>query len=749
MPASLNLSVNMENRASYPLTDDPLAPIAPDRSLVEQLLVLQQSNDQLKRELEQSRQAQVDLQRSQFIYRTLVENSSDCVCYIDLEGKIRYMNQDGIRLHGLEAGTPIYGQEYITRIKPNYRDRIQLALQRAQQGEATRLEYISISMDDQELYWDGIVNAIQDDRGTVIGLLCSSRNITQQKQTERILRQSEERFRSLLANIPGAVYHYRHGSEWRIEFISDAIADISGHPTPEFIQQPIHAITRLIHPIDRQQVEQVLQNCLTQQHPYALEYRILRADGLMRWIHDKGQPSLNRDGSKVLLDGILFDITDRKQSEQALRRSEATNRALLDAIPDLMIRMTGDGTYLDFITTKDFRTVKPAGDLRGRNIYDIMPPAIAQERMHYIQQALQTGTSQSYEFDLCLDGITTHEEARIAVSGDDEVVVIVRDITDRKQAEEELRQTKDMLEERVRERTAKLQEQTHVLKQALQKLQQTQSQLIQTEKMSSLGQLVSGVAHEINNPVNFIHGNVIHASRYAEDLLRLLSLYQQHNPDPIPTIQAEIEAIDLEFLVEDLPKLLTSMRTGTERIRQIVLSLRNFSRLDEAEVKPVDIHAGIDSTLMILQHRLKARSDRPAIQILKDYGNLPLVDCYAGELNQVFMNLLANAIDALESDYAAMADKESFLGAIAIRTTQIDAEMIRICIADNGSGVPEAVKQRIFDPFFTTKPVGQGTGLGLSISHQIIVRRHQGKFWCVSEPGQGSEFWIEIPIQQT
>ena len=297
------------------------------------------------------------------------------------------------------------------------------------------------------------------------------------------------------------------------------------------------------------------------------------------------------------------------------------------------------------------------------------------------------------------------------------------------------------------------------LRQTLQQLRNTQAQLIQTEKMSSLGQLVAGVAHEINNPVNFIHGNLPHVTHYVKELLDLLSLYQHYYPHPVPAIQQQSEQIEVDFLAEDLPKVMASMKVGTERIHQIVLLLRNFSRLDQAEKKPVDIHEGIDTTLLLLQHRLKPTAARPGIEVVKEYGNIPPVWCFAGQLNQVFMNILSNAIDAFEStQWSTIDEGKPITPSITIRTEVFSSEdevtlpidkpiidRVRICIADNGSGFPETIKERIFDPFFTTKPVGQGTGLGLSISHQI-VHKHGGSFQCLSKPGQGTKFCIEIPI---
>ncbi len=281
------------------------------------------------------------------------------------------------------------------------------------------------------------------------------------------------------------------------------------------------------------------------------------------------------------------------------------------------------------------------------------------------------------------------------------------------------------------------------LEQALRELQRTQAQLVQTEKMSSLGQLVAGVAHEINNPVCFIIGNIHYACEYMQDLLGVVTLYRQYYPEPVEQIQTEVEKIDLDFLIKDFPKLLSSMKVGADRVNQIVLSLRNFSRHDEAEMKPVDIHDGIDSTLMILQHRLRPRGGHSEIKVIKEYGTLPLLECYAGQLNQVLMNLISNAIDALEE---VRAREPHLLPCIQIRTEATSGNDVTIHIKDNGAGITEEVQKKLFNPFFTTKPMGKGTGLGLSISYQIVVEKHGGQLRCISAPGKGTEFIIEIPI---
>ncbi|MEG4197129.1 AAA family ATPase [Microcoleus sp. Pol12A5] len=331
------------------------------------------------------------------------------------------------------------------------------------------------------------------------------------------------------------------------------------------------------------------------------------------------------------------------------------------------------------------------------------------------------------------------------------------------------------IEQALRISEAQLKKQAEQLELSFQELKRTQTQLIQTEKMSSLGQMVAGVAHEINNPINFIYGNLSHVRTYSEDILGLVKLYQEQYPYPTAAIVEDIEAIELDFLMEDLPKVLDSMKVGADRIREIVLSLRNFSRLDEAEMKEVDIHEGIDNSLLILQHRLQAKLDQPAIQIIKEYGPLPLVECYAGQLNQVFVNLLANAIDTLNDqrgprtiairtsvgygeEEKSPISNPPLAESSTISSVEVDSHnlaptrkapqfvVIRIC--DNGPGMTEEVNRRLFDPFFTTKPVGKGTGLGLSISYQIVVEKHRGQLKCVSHPGEGAEFIIQIPIRQ-
>ncbi|MBE9069099.1 PAS domain S-box protein [Leptolyngbya cf. ectocarpi LEGE 11479] len=371
-------------------------------------------------------------------------------------------------------------------------------------------------------------------------------------------------------------------------------------------------------------------------------------------------------------------------------------------------------------------------------------------------------TALEAKIDCCLelrfygaDGTMFWLELAVQFKGGSSFSGALINITERKQAETLLKQANEDLEDRVKQRTAELSKANQELQHTIQRLQYTQGQLVHKEKMSSLGQLVAGVAHEINNPVSFVHGNLEPAQEYVQEMLVLIDLYQQHYPQPVSRIQDSLEACDVDFIKRDFPRLLNSMAMGTDRIKKIVDSLRSFSRLDESALKKVDIHEGIDNTLLILSHRLSGTQE---IQLIKDYGELPLVDCFPDQLNQVFMNLLSNAIDALlgaspdgevvlpHQGLPAEPMPEPLPEPLIIVRTYGDANSAMVEIIDNGPGISKEVISRVFDPFFTTKPVGKGTGLGLSISHQIIVEAHGGRISCISNEGEGATFRVQLPI---
>jgi two-component system, NtrC family, sensor kinase len=473
---------------------------------------------------------------------------------------------------------------------------------------------------------------------------------------------------------------------------------------------------------------------------------------------------------------VQAELIERQRIEQELRVSEELYRSVVTAMSEGIVLQQTDGQITACNASAERILGLPTQQILRRTSID--PPcwktiyedgSVFPGELHPAMVTLRTGKPQSNVImGICkLDGALTW----IAINSQPlfhpgevqpyAVVTSFSDITDRKIAEEKLRS----LTQKERQRALQLE-------QALKQLQRTQAQLVQNEKMVSLGQLVAGVAHEINNPTNFIYGNIYAASDYARDLLHLIELYAKHYREPVAEIGEHIERIDLDFIAEDFPKLLASMKEGAHRISEIVQSLQNFSRLDETDCKQVDIHEGIDNTLLILKHRLtphplsfsRAASEelagcdsirRSEIQVIKDYGELPLIECYPSQLNQVLMNIISNAIDALDSQTSNVKRQNSNyrlpissyqLPTIHIHTEVVDQNWVIIRIADNGSGIKADVVSKIFDPFFTTKPPGKGTGLGLSISYQIVVDKHGGQLRCHSVPGEGTEFVIELPI---
>ncbi|HEY9850074.1 MAG TPA: PAS domain S-box protein [Leptolyngbyaceae cyanobacterium] len=650
----------------------------------------------------------------------------------------------------------------------------------------------------------------RDELGNPVRMLGTNLDISERKAAE------EENLK-LTDNLQEA-QRIAHIGNWEFDVTNGTIAWSDelfrifgckpGKP-PTFTQ-----LVKQVYQEDRDSFLQVLETAMTEGIPYDIDYRIYRFDEKLRYINSKGKALLSNSGRVLRLFGTAMDITERKQAEEALQQQVLrerlvnvmqerirqslnlqevlttavkevqqflqTDRAIVYRfhsdrsgvvvvesviegwIPTLGIDIQSHCSHQNEVLIYQENTISAIEDIdksglsecqieflkhlqikaaivvpirQGKNLWGLLMAHHCSSPRQWLSSEIESLKQLSVQLAIAIQQSILFEQAK-------------NEIIERKTVEIALRQSE------ARERSKALQ-----LEITLHKLKSTQAQLVHNEKMAGLGQLVAGIAHEINNPVSFIYGNISPAIEYASSLTNLIKLYQKYYPKPPIEISDEIENIELDFITQDFQRLLGSMQEGAKRIKEIVLSLRNFSRLEEAESKQVDLHSGIDSTLLILQHRLKEQPSRVAIEVIKNYGKLPKVDCYPGQLNQVFMNILNNAIDALEQKISQDSSVTPQISIITETVTRQDSllseneeisnERILIRIIDNGPGIPSNVKQRLFDPFFTTKPVGKGTGLGLSISYQIIVEKHHGTLRCNSELGHQTEFAIEIPLKPT
>jgi len=597
---------------------------------------------------------------------------------------------------------------------------------------------------DKSIIWDGCIVDITQRKQAEDALQKLNEELearVEQRTTE--LRQAEARLKKLTDNVPGMIYEFclHPDSTMLFPYVSSGCKEIF-ELEASYLEKPESRdfIFSNIHPEELPNFQQSIATSAQTFNNWEYEWPISTPSGKQKWLKGIAKPELQSDDS-IIWFGCVVDITEIKKTEEELKDTQHFIQSITDSIPNTLYIYDIE-EQRNIYANKEIATILGYSDKQIQAWGDTLMPKITHP------EDFEKIISQQQKVLAAADGDILELEYRVKHSDSEyrwvydrqtvfsrkedgtvkQLLGVVTDITKRKLAEIKVRQKAGELEDTIK------------------KLQLTQAQLIQTEKMSGLGQMVAGVAHEINNPANFIHANLSFICEHTQDLIRLLELYQRHYPNRAPEIQEEIEIIELDFLKIDLNNIIRSMEEGTRRIREIVISLRNFSRLDEAEFKKVNIHEGIDSTLMILQNRLKPKSNSNGIAVIKEYDNLPLIECYPSQLNQVFLNLLVNAIDALEEQIKKNSYSQKFIPKISIYTNKINENTAQICISDNGSGIPQTIISKLFDPFFTTKEVGKGTGLGLSVSYQIIVERHGGKLFCESVLGKGTSFIIEIPI---
>ncbi|MDY6805320.1 MAG: PAS domain S-box protein [Cyanobacteriota bacterium] len=613
-------------------------------------------------------------------------------------------------------------------------------------------------------YWLSLsIAPIYDNKtGDLQGFIAIESDVTERKRTEEALRNSESHYRYIVETASEGIWMFDSNS--KTTFANSRMAEILGYKVKEVVGRSLFEF------MDAENVKkaQLYVERRRQGYQDRHDFKFKRKDGSDLWAIVSATPICDSNGEFSGVLRMITDISDRKSAEAELQKTLkelefqkfALDRSSIVAITD----EDGVITYVNdkFCELSKYSREEIIGETHKMVNSGYHSPEFFKNLWLTISEGkVWTGEVKNRGKDGKIYWVYTTIVPFLNDEGKPyKYVAIKRDITARKEAEEALQLTVDELHKTSDQLRSKNQD----LAKTLQELKQTQLLMVQNEKMASLGQLVAGVAHEINNPVGFISGNISHANEYIEDLLGLIEIYQEEYPEPTPLIEEEIEAIELDFILKDLPKVIKSMKMGADRIREIVISLRSFSRLDEAEQKRVNLHDGIESTLLILQHRFKENGKNPRVEIIKEYGELPPIDCYPGQLNQVFMNLISNALDALEEGAIAgnlAGGDNSISPTCHLPTIKISTELkqgsslsngeltngrfVLIKIADNGPGIPEDIRQRLFDPFFTTKPVGKGTGLGLSISYQIVVERHRGNLECVSEPGAGTEFIIQIP----
>lgn len=716
-------------------------------------------------DITERQRAEIALRESECHYRRIVETASEGVWVFDADNRTTFVNNRMAQMLGYTV-EDMQGRSLFEFVEEAHQTLAHTYAERRRQGLPERYDFKFRRQDGSDLWTMVSATPIVDAAGCFVGILRMITDISDRKRAEEALRESHQQIIRILERLTDAFFGLDH--QWRFTYLNGEAERAFGQSQDALVGANFWEIfPDAVGSI----VEQEYQRAIAKQVPVTFETFIARWES---WLEVRAYP--DTEGLSV----FWRDITERKRAEEQLQEREQFLSSIYDGVENSIfvvdVREEETPNVSDAASPTPVREFRYRGvnstherwtgicseDVRDKVPEAVWSPDIAAAITERYRQCVRAQQPISYEECLPFHGEETWWLSTLTPLRDSQgrvyrLVGTSTNISDRKQAEAALQRSE------ARER-----EKAQQLELTLRELKRTQAQLVQNEKMVSLGQMVAGVAHEINNPTGFIYGNVTHARQYACDLLHLIALYRQHYPNPVPEIDAEIETIDLDFVATDFPKLLQSIRDGANRIREIVLSLRNFSRLDQATLKPVNLHEGIDSTLLILQHRLKESPSRPEIQIIKQYGQLPLVECHAGKLNQVFMNLLSNAIDALEveNDVAPPENREATATAssaptraswtissqtptptIWISTEQIDKQRVAIRIRDNGTGIPRDLQQRIFDPFFTTKPVGVGTGLGLSISHSIVVEQHGGQLTCTSAPGRGTEFVIELPIQ--
>lgn len=693
-------------------------------------------------DITERQRAEAQLQATLSLQEALFNGIDYMIMSVDTGGIIRSFNAAAERMTGYRA-TEVVGQaspalvhdpaelvqrtaELSAKLGIEIEPGLETFFANARRGQRDECEWTLIRKDGSRFPALVTIAALRNEADEITGIVGIAQDITERKQaqeTQRKLAALVENSSDFIgiADLEGRAQYLNPAGRRLVGLPREA--DIKEHTMLDFVPAE-YAPT-----FEREVLATVIETGTWQGESHLHHFETGETMEVEKNLFTVTNPETNE---LLCFATVTRDIRDRKQAEAELRAAKEELESFFILALDLLCIADTSGHFLRLNRAWEDVLGYSIDELSNAVFLDFVHPDDLESTLAAVSILAEQKTVVSFVNRYRhKDGSYRYIEWRSSPYGD-LIYAAARDITERQEAELQLQQQKRELEN------------------TLYELRATQGHLVQSEKMSSLGQLVAGIAHEINNPVNFIYGNLVHTREYTENLLEIVGAYQEQYPEPPEDLQEIAEDIDLEFVMTDFPRLLDSMKIGAQRIREIVTSLRTFSRLDEADCKQANVHEGIDSTLLILQNRLKAKSDRPEIAVIKDYGSLSDAECYPSQLNQVFMNILANAIDALEErdEQRTTAEKKENPSQIWITTAEEQPSWLTVRIRDNGPGISETVRDRLFDPFFTTKATGKGTGLGMSISYQIITERHGGKLTCTSELGQGAEFVISIPVHQ-
>ncbi len=682
---------------------------------------------------QQSQMALQELQQSRQFLKKVIDNIPQLIFWKNRDSTFLGCNASAAEVLNLETPEQIIGKtDYEFSFTPEEIEGYLQCDRRVMDSGQAELNIVETQQraDGSQVWLETSKIPLRDANNDVMGILLILSDITDRRNSEITTKAFQERLTFLVQETPIGIIEWN--PEFQVVHWNPAAEKIFGYPAAEMLGH--HAI-QIVPESLRPYVAEVMTSLMDQRGGFYSLNQNIRKDGTLITCEWTNTPLRNAEGNAIGIFSMVQDISDRKAAEVALQNSEQRFRDVTEAAGEYIWELDAAGRYT-YVTArvKQVKGYEPA-ELLGRSPLEFMPP----EDSDAVQEILSTASIGKDSFtlqhrDTLPNGDVVWEEVSgLPMLNDRGEIIGFRgtglSITERKQAEQRIQQKSQELE------------------QALQELQNTQLQMIQAEKMASLGNLMAGIAHEINNPLGFLNGSISNAQEYVHDLLGHLSLYQQHHSSTATSIQDHATAIDLEFLTEDLPKLLDSMREATDRIKSISISLRAFSRSDKEYKVSANLHEGIDGALMILKYRLKASPSRPEIVVIKDYGELPDIHCFPGQLNQVFMNILANAIDMFDevAQQSSFVDLQTNPQKITIQTTLTAGNTVEIRMSDNGGGISEDVKAKIFVHLFTTKCVGKGTGLGLAIARQIVVEKHGGTIAVESELGQGTTLTISLP----